>query len=319
MQKARPIMSIIDTIIQPLREGTSQHHLVRDQAELRAVLLEVVNWYNQHDFNGIMSYSNPMDWAGIACAEVVASTGAVLTLRLAADLHAQLDFHVCNIPAGPFLMGDDEGNMSEQPAHTVDLPGYAMMTFPVTVRQYALAMEWGGLELPDEWDAQRASLESPIVGISFDEALHMAAWVNEVARLSGDLDPVWRLPSEAEWEKAARGTDGRLYPWGNNYYDDRSHTADCDCVVGYHPVPVSSHPEDISPYGVRHLGGNVRCWCNSGCDPYPFSPTTVPDPSTTSFAIRGNSYRRHLTTVSWRSALYRGHQFEDVGIRLVRA
>jgi formylglycine-generating enzyme required for sulfatase activity len=92
-----------------------------------------------------------------------------------------------------------------------------MAMFPVTVAEFALALSAGavGLEEPDNWASQSASLLNPVYGLTWYDAIAYACWL---AALTNEY---WRLPTEAEWEKAARGTDGRIYPWGDNWDSER--------------------------------------------------------------------------------------------------
>jgi serine/threonine-protein kinase len=107
----------------------------------------------------------------------------------------------------------------------------------------------GGLRLPSGWDS-----EEPVRRVTFEAAQAFAGWLSE------KTGRAWRIPREREWEKAARGTDERLFPWGN-FLDP----AWC-CVAESHgeqaprPAPVGAFLQDVSPYGVRGLGGNVRDW-----------------------------------------------------------
>jgi len=165
------------------------------------------------------------------------------------------------VPAGPFAMGD--------PPRDVLLSAYAIDRFPVTVGSFSAFVEAGGYSNESYWSEQgwawrtAAHIEKPrfwgeaewaaylvanhpVVGVSFYEA-------EAYARYAGA-----RLPSEAEWEKAARGTDARRYPWGDEWRDDA-----CG-MRGVGPrstVPIGVFPMGASPYGARDLVGCVWQWC----------------------------------------------------------
>ncbi len=110
------------------------------------------------------------------------------------------------IPAGTFLMGSKagEGSDDEHPQHTVDLTGYWIYRTDVTVAQYRKFCTATGREMPDapDWGWQD---DHPVVNVDWDDANAYADWAGAA------------LPTEAQWEKAARGTDGRIYPWGNDW------------------------------------------------------------------------------------------------------
>ena len=169
------------------------------------------------------------------------------------------------IPGGVFLKGD--------PPRQEDLATYAIDRFPVTVAAYATFIESGGYDEPRHWsregwawrkqgaidrprfwgeDEWRAYLvpNHPVVGVSYYEAEAYATYCDA------------RLPTEAQWEKAARGVDGRRYPWGDDWRDDA-----CG-MRGVGPrstIPIGVFPKGKSPYGVRDLVGCIWQWCT---DPF---------------------------------------------------
>jgi formylglycine-generating enzyme required for sulfatase activity len=176
----------------------------------------------------------------------------------AAYIHPPL----CAIPRGPFIMGSDrahdpQSSKEERPRRTVQLAQrFRIGRFPVTVAEYACALDLSVVPVPPtyegiSWDEQRDHAEHPVVNITWYAARAYADWL---ASITGEP---WDLPTEVEWEKAARGTDGRIYPWGNVW--DR-HTANIDARGPQTTSPVSAYPGDLSPYGVYDLAGNVSEW-----------------------------------------------------------
>jgi sulfatase modifying factor 1 len=151
------------------------------------------------------------------------------------------------IPAGRFLMGDEDMKFCANPRRTVTLPGFYIYKYPVTVKQYMQFCRVSGHAKP-EVPASGWRDEDPIVNVRWEDARAYCAWAGV------------QLPTEAQWEKAARGTEGRKYPWGNDWDGSK-------CVNSVSPQSakqtdaVSSHPEGKSPYGVMQMAGNVYEWC----------------------------------------------------------
>ena len=182
------------------------------------------------------------------------------TLKLAPGV--EMEF--VRVPAGEFLMGSDlmkdkNAQQDEQPQHKVLLSDYWIAKYPVTNRQYAAYMGVTGANKPKHWlDGEFVKeLENhPVVQVSWHHAGDFATWVNGLPQ---NGNPAWtvRLPTEAEWEKAARGTDGRIYPWGNQAPDKTLANID-DWFKG--TTVVGRFPKGASPYGALDMAGNVWEW-----------------------------------------------------------
>jgi formylglycine-generating enzyme required for sulfatase activity len=163
------------------------------------------------------------------------------------------------IPPGPFPMGNQPGEgvpAHETPQEAVDLPAYRIGRFPVTNAQYAAFVRGTGCPVAPElgWEGLRPPKEKgdhPVAGVTWDEASAYCDW------LSDETDRRYRLPTESQWEKAARGTDGRTYPWGDEWQDGRCHHG------GRATAPVDAHPGGASPYGCFDMVGNVREWTST--------------------------------------------------------
>jgi formylglycine-generating enzyme required for sulfatase activity len=168
---------------------------------------------------------------------------------------------VCVVPAGPFIRGNAQ--------QTVELAAFQIGTYPVTVMEYACAVDAGAIPAPKgigdyTWRLQQQRPDHPVVYIQWFDALAYAAWLSTVTRQP------WRLLIEDEWEKAARGTDGRLYPWGDElgwiyseHFEElvvtRANTIESGIGM---TTPVGAYTDhgDASPYGVHDLAGNVSEW-----------------------------------------------------------
>lgn len=198
-----------------------------------------------------------------------ASLAASVSAGQAADLTPMI-----RIPAGSFVMGRDDGPDDERPAHRVDLPAFEIDRTPVTNRQFARFLDVVGprsargephYDVDDSdarihrhgaaWQPDTGAANDPVVEASWLGARAYCAWVGR------------RLPTEAEWEKAARGPDGRRFPWGAEPPDaTRAHFNG-----GWNDLrPVGSFPPGASPYGVLDMAGNGWQWVSSAYRPYPY-------------------------------------------------
>jgi len=155
------------------------------------------------------------------------------------------------IPAGEFIMGspEGEGDDDEHPQHTVFLDAFYIDKYEVTNAQYKQFMDATGHRAPRDWrDGRFNQPEQPVLNVSWEDAKAYAEWAGK------------RLPTEAQWEKAARGADGRKYPWGNEW--DGSKCNSSGGGDGYeYTAPVGSFTAGASPYGMMDMVGNVWEWC----------------------------------------------------------
>jgi len=199
------------------------------------------------------------------------------------------DIAWCEVPEGPFLMGsldaDAMAYSDEKPQFSYCLPSnYAISQYPVTVAQFAAFAEAGGYRTRRYWTAAGwrwcgehdvnapPALDEPWrlpnhpqVAVSWYEAVAFCAWLTGALRACGELDAgqLVRLPTEAQWEKAARGTDGRIYPWGENPDPDRANYADTGIGT---TSAMGCFPGGVSPCGVADMSGNVWEWCATKWD-----------------------------------------------------
>jgi formylglycine-generating enzyme required for sulfatase activity len=182
-----------------------------------------------------------------------------------------------HIPAGKFLMGsDDKDDDNEKPKHEVHLEEFWMAKYPVTVGQYRYFVENSGYKTSDT-DAMEGFSNHPVVYVTWYDVSEYTKWLNGELRhyaakqtQAGGNHPFWQglaagklhvtLPSEAEWEKAARDSDGRIYPWGNDFDAEKANTGETN-IGG--TSAVGCFPAGVSPYGLLDMSGNVWEWTRS--------------------------------------------------------
>lgn len=178
------------------------------------------------------------------------------------------------IPTGAFIMGSNDGPPDERQVHQIVLSAFYIDRFPATNAQFAEFLDAIGTHnargerlfddddpdarihrVGDRWAADKGYERHPVVEMTWAGARDYCAWRGK------------RLPTEAEWEKAARGTDGRRYPWGNSPPDRKR----AQYGTGYNQTaPVTGFPAGASPYGVQDLAGNAWEWVSSAYRPYPY-------------------------------------------------
>ncbi len=158
------------------------------------------------------------------------------------------------VPAGEFWMGRDgmEALEDERPRHKVWLDRFAMDVHEVTTGRYARFLAATGRTPPWMWETVKLELhgDRPVIGVTWEDADAYCTWAGK------------RLPTEAEWEKAARGTDERLYPWGNQFPTAALANFALGVRFSYSQAlrPVGSYPDGKSPFGLVDLAGNVWEW-----------------------------------------------------------
>lgn len=183
------------------------------------------------------------------------------------------------IPGGPFKMGTPDTERSalakryggtresyaeESPLHEVDIPSYAIMRVPVTNRLYEEWVIATGARRPITWRGGVLPADLafyPVVDVSWVEAMAFAEWLSSVTNRQ------WMLPTEAQWEKAARGVDGRQFPWGNTFDPELCNVRQPGRAG---TSPVGSYLDGASPYGILDMAGNVWEWTRSLQASYPY-------------------------------------------------
>ena len=237
------------------------------------------------------------------------------------------------VPAGPFPMGsnplidpmafENERWSESRRQGAVELPDYYIARYETTIAQYQAFIDATGYSAAQLADSSQENL--PASGVSWTDALAYARWLEAAMKSSDQTPPELRellengwhltLPNEAEWEKAARGTESRIFPWGNQPRKDRANFS------GSGPVPVGSIPCPECPYGLRDMSGNVWEWTRSPYQPYPF--TTEDDFENLAedalWVMRGGSFNdvENNVRTAVRGAADPGARRPFIGFRLV--
>jgi formylglycine-generating enzyme required for sulfatase activity len=219
------------------------------------------------------------------------------------------------VPAGPFLMGssdDPNARDDEKPQHCLELPTYWIGKTPVTNAQFRPFVESDGYRnqyywlddgwrwreqknrtQPPCWNQKRWNgADYPVVDVTWYESMAYCRWLSVQTR--NEI----RLPTEAEWEKAARGSDGLIWPWGNRWEVGRCNSSEDRkrCTT-----PVNYYLNGASPYGALDIAGNVWEWTCSKGDDYPYNPNDgredLRDPAKKFFILRSGSWADDRTLV----------------------
>ncbi|MFN2532839.1 MAG: SUMF1/EgtB/PvdO family nonheme iron enzyme [Pyrinomonadaceae bacterium] len=221
-----------------------------------------------------------------------------------ATLPAQLDYNgpMILIANGEFIMGDDNHDPSERPAHKVTLPDFYIDKFEVTNRQYQKFCEQTHRPFPSNpwWDDNylKASPQSPVLGVSWADANAYAAWAGK------------RLPSEEEWEKAASWDPAtkkkRQWPWGDTPEATRAN------VGGQKRTSdVGQYDGGASAYGAQDMAGNVAEWVSSYFQPYNGNQSPNPDYGTQNRVVRGGTYKGDIEDARTTRRLYHAPQLNE--------
>ncbi len=215
------------------------------------------------------------------------------------------------VPAGWFTMGVNDGRRSNEPKRQVHLDAYAIMRMEVTRAEFAKFVQATGYQAAG-WDQAKLEItgDMPVTGVLWEDARAYCEWAG------------MRLPTEAEWEKAARGTDGRRYPWGNEWDPTLANTRESSHG---NVLPAGSFPGGASPYGVLDMTGNASEWVADyfTFDYYTYAPDHNPQGPdiVMDHCLRGGSYDApaQWATTYFRNSSHSAKPNQRVGFRCAKS
>jgi formylglycine-generating enzyme required for sulfatase activity len=226
---------------------------------------------------------------------------------------------VVYIPAGEFTRGHDS-TYDTKPVRRINLPAFYIDKYEVTDKRYKRFIDATGYKVPWSqdpavaayaWDWQQRIYpagkgDDPAVLVSWEDARAFCAWAGK------------RLPTEAEWEKAARGPNGKIYPWGNDWTNGKANTAESGLKQ---TSPVDAFKEDVSEYGVYDTAGNVSEWVEEWFAPYPDNPIISYEERNKYKVLRGGSwdYAHSIANGYHRQYATPQSQMTAMGFRCVKA
>ena len=221
------------------------------------------------------------------------------------------------VPAGKFRMGSNDGakwaQKGEKPAHEVFVEGFWIDRTPVTNEEYRRFVQATTHQKPKHWEGGRipkGKEAHPVVCVSWRDARAYCRW------RSGQAGVAIRLPTEAEWEKAARGTHEWLYPWGDEFDQRKCNSAEGGAGDTW---PVGRYSPGDSPYGLADMAGNVWEWTGSLYKPYPYdAPDGREDPEADGRrVVRGGSWNgnQRIVRAAFRYNIEPSYVYDDVGFR----
>jgi formylglycine-generating enzyme required for sulfatase activity len=292
---------------------------------------------NTVTFNGIPvgPIDPPTNWSDTSIVCAASGYGAVVVTvnGLASNDDKLFDLmEFVTIPAGEFIMGSPEGvgNAYERPQHIVYLDAYQIGKYEVTNAQYKAFEAASGYRSTGDWQNAGGRLSGygtlpayenhPALYISWNDAMAFCAFYG------------YRLPTEAEWEKAARGTDGRMYTWGDewdpnkcNWYSGPAYPGMAMIYNSRGTLPVGSFPSYPSLYGVNDMAGSARVWCSDWYSDtyYASSPSSNPKgPDSGTFRVlRGGGWNYSITAnlrIAYRGKNGPTYQDLNVGFRVAK-
>jgi formylglycine-generating enzyme required for sulfatase activity len=277
-------------------------------------------------------FRSPSSWKGVAVVCVVLSCLLTLPAWMGWGLAGTAspgvstpaagsttdEVELVLIPAGEFIMGH-KGNYDTLPVRRLNLPAFYIDKYEVTNKRYKRFIDATGYKVPWSqdpavaafiWDWQKRIYpegkgDDPVVLINWEDAQTFCRWAGK------------RIPTEAEWEKAARGVNGKAYPWGDDWAAGKANTRESGLMQ---TAPFGNFKEDVSEYGVHDMAGNVSEWVEEWFAPYPGNPMTSYEERNKYRVLRGGSwdYAHSIANGHHRQYALPQSQMAAIGFRCVK-
>ncbi len=208
----------------------------------------------------------------------IQNTGLEVEIKTPVSNNNKNFYNMVHIPEGEFIMGTDDRLRDEKPAHVVYVANFWIDIYEVTNEDYKKFVDQAGYPPPDHWKGgtfPENKAKHPVVFVSWNDANNYCKWAGK------------RLSREIEWEKAARGTDGRVYPWGNEWdmYKSNNPLRKLDDTQS-----VGTFEKGKSPYGLYDMSGNVWEWVDDHYYAHPGSDYVSPEFGSKYRLLKGGSY-----------------------------
>ena len=212
------------------------------------------------------------------------------------------------VPGGEIIFGSDDGAEDESPQQTLMVDAFNIDIHPVTCTEYEAFVDATGHRAPRNWKDGQIPMgkeNHPVVWVTWEDATAYAAWAGK------------RLPTEVEWEKAARGTDGRAYPWGDSFSMENCNSRESGLED---TSPVGEYAAGASPFGALDMAGNIWEWTSDWYDAYRGSVYGMDRYGTTYRAIRGGSWfdGAEMVRSTARNSYKPGSSFSTIGFRCAK-
>ena len=295
---------------QPAKKGSKAAKIILALAAIFIVFVAAaafVVWrFYGEQFSGLFAKTQPSPIVALPSPSPLVTEPSPVPTASPAGLAPAVPEGMVEVPAGSYTIGCEEGDQYAKPSHSVNLPAFYIDRTEVTNEDYKKFVDATGHKPPDAWETGSfpdGKEKFPVTGVTWQDASDYAKWAGK------------RLPSESEWEAAARGSDAQTYPWGNEWRKGLSNTGTKATVE------VGSYPAGASPCGALDMIGNVWEWTADEFALYPGAIVPLPDglePGVTYRVIRGGAFDAVKPSACYRGFVDGSKSFPKTGFRCAK-